>query len=168
MNLSLLFNILFGLLMCMLLGLVMLTLNVEHLTERLVLSMFLFWERATVRTIVQKNLTAHRVRNRKTTIVYSLSLSFILFVSVSYSTQISALYYSRQKSDGAFVRIDAPISSVVTARASRYQGFTPAVMDRLEEFAIANAKHIGGYGWRAKMTTRGDTRISNLGHSFTV
>lgn len=152
----------------MLLGLVILTLNFEHIAERLVLTLFFFWERAAVRSVVQKNLTAHRVRNRKTTIVYSLSLSFILFVSVSYTTQISALYYTRQKSDGAFVRIDSALPSTVTSRASSTQGFTPAVIERLEQFAMNNRKHIGGYGWRSKMTYRSDTRIANLGHAFSV
>jgi hypothetical protein len=44
LNLPLLFDILFGLLVAMLLGAIMLTQNVEHILERVVTNVFFFWE----------------------------------------------------------------------------------------------------------------------------
>ena len=43
-NLTLFFNIFFGILLAMLFGLILLSLNAEHMTERLVTALFLWWE----------------------------------------------------------------------------------------------------------------------------
>jgi hypothetical protein len=89
----------------MLLGFVFLSLNLEHFVELFITGLFLFWERAAVRRLVLKNLIAHRNRNRKTTIMYAVSLAFIIFVSVVFSLEIQTLYYGEQQSNGALIRI---------------------------------------------------------------
>eukprot|EP01125_Pyxidicula_operculata_P017807 TRINITY_DN6288_c0_g1_i1.p1 TRINITY_DN6288_c0_g1~~TRINITY_DN6288_c0_g1_i1.p1 ORF type:complete len:684 (-),score=67.92 TRINITY_DN6288_c0_g1_i1:50-2053(-) len=104
-NYGLLLNVFFFLLIGMLLGLTMLSLNLQRLLEKLVLQSFFFWENAAVRSIVSKNMMAHRVRNRKTTIMYAISLGFIIFVSIAASLQISTFEYRQQQSKGCFMRV---------------------------------------------------------------
>jgi len=99
----------------LLFGLILLSLNLEHMVEKLVAFVFLWWEHRSVRGMTLKNLVcshscllelmddmadsicdspvhnvvctykqvAHRMRNRKTTIMYALSLGFIIFITVS-------------------------------------------------------------------------------------
>jgi hypothetical protein len=83
-NLTLFFNLFFALLIGMLCGLVFLALNAEHFLELVVMSLFFYWERRAITSVVLKNHVAHKLRNRKTTIMFALSLSFILFIAVAY------------------------------------------------------------------------------------
>jgi hypothetical protein len=46
---------------------------------------------APVRTVASKNLGAHRPRNRKTAVLYSLSLAFIVFINTAYNVQVCAM-----------------------------------------------------------------------------
>lgn len=41
-----------------------------------------------MKLLILKNLAAHKLRNRFTSIIYSLSLGFIIFLVVSYKVQI--------------------------------------------------------------------------------
>lgn len=110
-NLALFFNIFFALLLGMLFGLILLSLNAEHAVERLVVAVFLFWERRPVRAIVLKNLVAHRVRNRKTTMMFALALGFVIFITVAYRLELKTAEHRILKSQGARLRVtgDDPI-----------------------------------------------------------
>jgi hypothetical protein len=44
--------------------------------------MFLFFESKSIKLVVVKNLIAHRDRNRMTSIMFSLTLGFIIFLSI--------------------------------------------------------------------------------------
>lgn len=81
-NSSLLSVVLYSLMMMILIGLVVLTLNIEFVFERIIAYVFLCWETKAVKFIALKNLTAHRIRNRKTTLLFSITLSFIVFINV--------------------------------------------------------------------------------------
>lgn len=107
MDLTLLLNIFFFILISMLLGLVLLSLNIEPLLERIIIAIFLFFERSPIRNMVHKNLVAHRKRNRKTTIMYALSLGFIIFIMVSYSNVLDGFAYRKDQRGGAYLKIIA-------------------------------------------------------------
>lgn len=85
-QLALLFNIFFALILGMLFGLVLLSVNVQPLAERLVLFIMFFltarFENTAMQSLVRKNLTAHKLRNRKTSTMLSFSLSFIIFLGM--------------------------------------------------------------------------------------
>lgn len=49
---------------------------------------FLFYERESMKLLVLKNLTAHKLRNMMTSIIFSLALGFIIFLIVAYNLQI--------------------------------------------------------------------------------
>lgn len=117
MNLALFFNIFFGILLGILFGLVLLSFNVQHLVERLVVFCCLFWEKSFINDIVLKNLVSHKVRNRKTSMMYALSLGFILFIVMALTTELKNSSASKAKEYGANIAI------VFQNTASRSKGF---------------------------------------------
>lgn len=106
-NLTLFFNIFFGILLAMLFGLILLSLNAEHMMERLVTGIFLWWESRPMRKIVLKNLVAHRLRNRKTTMMYALSLGFIIFITVAFKMELKTAEFRVLKQQGSRLRVSA-------------------------------------------------------------
>eukprot|EP01133_Synstelium_polycarpum_P002551 gene2551-2924_t len=159
-NLSLLLNMFFLLIIGMLLGLVMLALNVEHLLERLIVRVVLFWEAKAIPAIVLKNLVAHKLRNRKTAIMYAVSLAFIIFVNVSYATQQASMNYKVQQSYGAYLRVDTPHS------------FKREEAALIENF-LATSSHVESFAWSSTSFSRispsgawQPTVISNIGHIY--
>lgn len=78
LDFGLLLKIFFLILIGMLLGLVLIASNLQFLIEILLTKFLFFWENFAIRILIRKNLIAHRLRNNITTIIYSLSLSFII------------------------------------------------------------------------------------------
>ena len=109
-NISLLFFIFFAILLGMLAGLVLLSLNFERVVETFVSYLFLFWEESIVFTLIQKNLSAHRPRNRKTTLMYALSLGFIIFITVAFSIQLTSIEYQAMRTIGAGIRVSGKMT----------------------------------------------------------
>jgi hypothetical protein len=105
-NIRLLLLIFFGILIAMKFGLTVLSLNLENLIERILTFIFFFWENYAVRSIITKNLIAHRIRNRKTTIMYAASLGFIIFVSVSFNVQTTSQRYQQYQGYGTRIKME--------------------------------------------------------------
>eukprot|EP01084_Bolivina_argentea_P186264 321107_1 len=93
-NLSELSIMLFSLMLAMLFGFVLIGINMQHIIERIIVKIILFWEKRPIPNIVIKNLIAHRIRNRKTAVMYSLSLSFIFLVTVMISSNVEYMKVS--------------------------------------------------------------------------
>jgi hypothetical protein len=53
---------------------------------------FLFWINKTDFFLMLKNLAAHRFKNRRSSILYAFSVSFIVFVSVGIQIQVQTIY----------------------------------------------------------------------------
>ncbi|KAF2072771.1 hypothetical protein CYY_005917 [Polysphondylium violaceum] len=160
-NLSLLLNMFFLLLIAMLLGLVSLALNLEQLIERALVYTFLLWEKKAIKSIVLKNLVAHKLRNRKTAIMYAVSLGFIIFVNVSYSMQQASMNYQVQQSYGSYLRIN-----------SETQNFSPDSAAIIEQFLSSYQPEITDFSWVSSSFSNiagsyQDSRITNLGHIYT-
>lgn len=90
-NFYLVLNVFFLILLGMLFGLVVLASNLQPLLEWGYLWLFFFWEKRAVLSVTQKNFDAHRRRNAKTSIMFAISLAFIIFLSVTFTTQINTL-----------------------------------------------------------------------------
>lgn len=58
-----------------------------------------------MRNMVLMNLTAHRMRNKMTSIIYSIALGFIIFLIVVYNLQLKSIQLMQLKSKGAYFRI---------------------------------------------------------------
>ncbi len=107
MHFELILDIFVALIIVMLLGLVMLGLAIETAVERMVVAVFFWWDSAAVYAIVRKNLVAHKLRNRKSTIMYALSLGFIIFTIVSFKLQTDSLLALAERGRGATFKVDA-------------------------------------------------------------
>lgn len=104
-DISLFLGIFFAILIAFLLGLVLLSLNVQYLLEKIVVYIFFVWESSAIRMLILKNLAAHRIRNRKTTIMYALGLGFILFLSVNYDLQVQNSKFRSLRSYGTVLGV---------------------------------------------------------------
>jgi len=75
----------------MLFGLTVLASNLQGLLGKLLQSLLLFWERASMRSLLAKNIAAHRSRNQLTANIYSLTLGCIIFLITSSNIQIESI-----------------------------------------------------------------------------
>ena len=89
LNLGMILTIFFMLLLGMLLGLVLFAVNVQSALELALLYLLFFWEKASMRAVLKKNLIAHKKKNKLTAIIYALSLGCIIFLLTSANLQIS-------------------------------------------------------------------------------
>ena len=64
-----------------------------------------------MRLLVLKNLTAHKMRNKFTSIIYSLALGFIIFLIVSYNLQLESSILLTIKSKGAKLQLEGSDSN---------------------------------------------------------
>ena len=100
MNIALFLGIFLAVLIAFLLGLVLLSLNAQFFIERAIVYTLFLVERTSMRLLIVKNLAAHRLRNRKTTIMYAISLSFIIFLMVNFDMQMNSSLYSALRANG--------------------------------------------------------------------
>ncbi|KAA6390762.1 MAG: putative DUF214 family protein [Streblomastix strix] len=138
---SLLAFVLFGLLMMILIGLVMITVNFEFVFERLIAFVFLFWESKAVKFMAVKNLTTHRLRNRKTTLLFSISLSFIVFVNVMASITMSFLIDQSYHSNAGDIRVTVDTGSgwITSGLSTNYSPVAYYIVSPVElEYQIMN------------------------------
>ena len=89
LNLALLFEIFFLLLVGMIFGWSLISLNFQRILENTIVYTFLAFERQSMKIMIGKNLAAHRESNMLTSLIYSLTLGNIIFVVVSASIQIN-------------------------------------------------------------------------------
>lgn len=82
-NLGLLFEIFFLILVGMIFGLTLISINLQRMIEILVVYVLLFFEKKSMKMLILKNLSAHRATNKMTSIIYSLTLGCIIFIIVS-------------------------------------------------------------------------------------
>ena len=162
-NLALFFNLFFGLLLGLLFGLILLALNFQHILERILLRMFFFWERPQIPFIVRKNLIAHRARNRKTSIMFALSLGFIIFITVAYAMEITSARFRELQQNGQSV--------TASVRGGSAYWDMDAVAD-YEQF-LSKSPLVEDWAWMTnRMATSGSewssTLMTNLGHAYSA
>eukprot|EP00494_Astrolonche_serrata_P006504 UN06528 len=92
-NLSGVSYCLLTILLGLLFGLVTIALNFQPLLEMLLVRLLLFWEQRPIPDIVLKNLMAHRDRNLKTSVMYSLALAILMLVLTAYRMELRTAEY---------------------------------------------------------------------------
>ena len=160
-NLFLLLSIFFSLLMAILLGLVIIGMNLQRLAETFVLYAAFFWLPASIRQLVHKNLISHKLRNRKTFLMYSLSISFIVFIFVTFSLQFTAQEYQILQQNGAPLRI------------TFFDHFSLSNLPQISAWAQANEQNgVHGMGWISQglqfYRDYKSVNIENVGHTYTA
>ena len=92
-NFSMLGAIFLWILFGILLGFVILSINIENLLQKIITNIIFFFSKNYIKSLIIKNLTAHRVKNRKTSLMYSLSIGVFIMISVG----LDILIQSTQK-----------------------------------------------------------------------
>ncbi len=141
-NIYLLLNIFFLLLILMLVGLVVLASNLQPVLEWCFMWGCFFWEQPAVRSVALRNFDAHRRRNAKTAIMFSISLAFMIFLQVTFTTQLNTIIAQTNQRRASTL-------SVRASRANLTAGGVPGLglsVRALEEFA-AGQSLVRGLGW---------------------
>jgi len=172
LNLALFFNIFFWILIGMLGGMVLLALNFEVTLERLLTyGLLAWWEKWAILQLSLANLVAHRRRNRKTTIMYALSLAFIVFITVAANQEVQSATFAVQQRNGAPITLQpADPPPIEELQGSQYE-LTMARVDA----TLASLKARGlvrEHSWRSTRwsgatdgTTVSNPGITNLGRT---
>ena len=79
-NAALILQIFFFILLGMILGLTLLAVNLRGFIERVLIHVLLFWEKSSMKTLIRKNLIAHKRTNKLTSVIYALTLGCIIFL----------------------------------------------------------------------------------------
>lgn len=160
-NISLLLNIFVALLVGMLLGMTIFSMNVQSLIETALVYCLFFWEKASIRSIVLKNFVAHRVRNKKTSILFAVSLSFIVFINVSYNLQLNSFLYQQQQRNGCYLKV---YTSSSQANPIYFQS-SYSILENLD------TPYIEAYSWISfpinQLVDMQQLAVTNVGHVFT-
>lgn len=91
LNISLFLTILNGILLGMLIGSTIVATLFQPILERQVLKLMLWGKEKKLETLIVKSLAAHRGRNRKTALMYSICLAFIIFSGAMFTMQSKAI-----------------------------------------------------------------------------
>lgn len=75
----------------MILGLTLLTANLRGLVETFMVYILFFWERKSMRSLLRKNLVAHKHTNKLTSIIYALTLGCVIFLCVALNLVIKTV-----------------------------------------------------------------------------
>lgn len=105
LNYSMMLTIFFLILIGMFIGLVLLALNLQRILEIIMVFIFLFYERTSMRVLVLKNLIAHKHRNRMTIAIYAMSIGFLIMIVVAYNLQISNSQIQKEMVNGSFLQV---------------------------------------------------------------
>ena len=82
-NASIILQIFFLILIGMILGLTLISANLRGFVETLVTYVLFFWEKKSMRSLIKKNLVAHKRTNKLTSIIYALTLGCVIFLCVA-------------------------------------------------------------------------------------
>ena len=83
LNFGLILTIFFLILLSLLLGLVIFSVNLQGAFEFALLHILLFWEKRSMKILVAQNIVAHKRKNQLTAIIYALTLGCIIFLLTS-------------------------------------------------------------------------------------
>lgn len=67
----------------MILGLTLISANLRGFVEILVTYLLFFWEKKSMRSLIKKNLVAHKRTNKLTSIIYALTIGVVIFLCVA-------------------------------------------------------------------------------------
>ncbi len=98
----------------MLFGLTLLSFNLQRVLEIVLTHALLSFEHSSMRMLVLKNLTAHKLRNKMTSIIFSLAIGFIVFLIVSYNLQIKSSSLLNLKKKGTYLVLSTNTDNAIS------------------------------------------------------
>jgi ABC-type antimicrobial peptide transport system permease subunit len=84
MNFGMIGGIFLWILFGILLGFALLSRNIENFLQKILTYTFLFFTRSYTKLLILKNLAAHRIKNKKTSLMFSLSVGIFIMTSVGF------------------------------------------------------------------------------------
>lgn len=105
-NFALILQIFFFILVGMLLGLSLLAFNFQRFLEVFLTRVLLFFESKSMKLMILKNLEAHKMRNKLTSIIYSIALGFIIFLVVSAKVELESIKLQKLRDFGCYLKVD--------------------------------------------------------------
>jgi predicted cation transporter len=98
-------------LMLLILGLTLILSLIEVPLENLILNTIFFFNRRdrNLKKIVFKNMDAHRRRNEKTTIMYSIALAFLIFTGTGFNLQTESIAQILASTIAADIKVMIPL-----------------------------------------------------------
>mmetsp|Transcript_18017 Transcript_18017/g.30686 ORF Transcript_18017/g.30686 Transcript_18017/m.30686 type:complete len:557 (+) Transcript_18017:920-2590(+) len=133
-NFALVLKIFFFILVGMLFGLSLLAFNLQRFLEIILVYVFFFWEKQSMRNMILKNLTAHKLRNKMTSIIYSLALGFIIFLIVSYNLQIKTTQLQSLQAEGSYLLLSTANQNLI--KPDELEKVVMKNMDIIESFSF--------------------------------
>mmetsp|Transcript_809 Transcript_809/g.2626 ORF Transcript_809/g.2626 Transcript_809/m.2626 type:complete len:1091 (+) Transcript_809:273-3545(+) len=107
LNITLLLFVFMILLVSMLLGLCLLFMNFDRILMSVAFYVVFWWESPVVKKLVRTNFVGHRSRNRKTFLMYNLTIALVIYLDVMARSQIKYLRANYEKNSGAEFAISA-------------------------------------------------------------
>jgi hypothetical protein len=105
---ALFLGILTVILLSMVIGLCLIATTIQPVLEKGIVWLVVWGNDAKVLPLIYKNMSAHRPRNRKTALMFTLSLGFIIFAGASFSLQAGTIGDTIKSFVGADCNIYAP------------------------------------------------------------
>lgn len=133
LNFSLILRIFFFILLAMLFGLTLLSFNLQRVLEIILVYVLLCFEKQSMKNLVLKNLTAHKMRNKMTSIIFSLALGFIIFLIVSANLQIKSSQLLNLRRRGAYLQLSSGYKGIIEPKA--LDSILRNQTDKLDSFA---------------------------------
>jgi len=118
-NFGLLLTIFFLILIGILLGLTLISLNLQRILEYFFTYIILFFEKWSMKQLILKNLVAHRDWNKMTVLIFALSIGFIILCIVAYNLELWNLKLMTMVSLGSSLRVTASNTYYMTP--NRYE-----------------------------------------------
>ena len=94
----------------LLIGLILLSFSIQYALEKAVAYVCLFWDEIVDFILTLKILSAQCFRVRRTSLLYTLSVSFIIFVSVGMQIQLQTMYIELLKLNGSYIVVTGDIN----------------------------------------------------------
>ena len=107
-NLQLFLTILTIILLGMVLGMCMVATSFQSSLEKVMLFLLMWGKDRSLLTLVRKSLSGHRGRNRKTALMFTVSLAFIVFAGTSFRLQANSIQDAIKANLGTNIYISAP------------------------------------------------------------
>jgi ABC-type antimicrobial peptide transport system permease subunit len=158
-NFALFLGVLQVILLSMVLGLCLVASTTQPFIERGVLWLIVWGSDAKLLGLMDKNMSAHRPRNQKTALMFTLSLGFMIFAGASFSLQAATIADTVSSVFGADINFFAPSWSVPLPEET--------IRSALRQEMNRSGTLLRGWAF-ASFALRGstqrvfDTRLSNL------
>jgi len=152
MNAELMLWIMLSILLTIVIGLIMLSLNITHLIERALVFIFLFYESSAMKFLVLKNMVAHKLRNRRTIIIYALSLSFLLLTITAYTTELRNIEMTMQSKFPSKLDVSWPHGWPTYPIIAKIEALLEELKDEVEDFGWMSETLASHYRGRFKKT----------------